>query len=58
VLFGPEAKEDPARVIRLVQTAPKEFRLDGGDKIRFFRDLADPAQRIAQVSQLVEQLTG
>jgi transcription-repair coupling factor (superfamily II helicase) len=58
VLFGPEAKVDPARVIRLVQTAPKEFKLDGGDKIRFFRDLADPAQRIAQVSQLVEQLTG
>jgi transcription-repair coupling factor (superfamily II helicase) len=58
VLFGPEAKVDPARVIRLVQTAPKEFKLDGGDKIRFFRDLADPAQRIAQVSRLVEQLTG
>ena len=58
VLFGPEPKVDPARVIRLVQTAPKEFKLDGGDKIRFFRDLADPAQRIAQVSRLVEQLTG
>jgi transcription-repair coupling factor (superfamily II helicase) len=58
VLFGPEPKVDPARVIRLVQTAPKEFKLDGGDKIRFFRDLADPTQRISRVSQLVEQLTG
>jgi transcription-repair coupling factor (superfamily II helicase) len=58
VLFGPEPKMDPARVIRLVQTAPKEFKLDGGDKIRFFRDLADPTQRISRVSQLVEQLTG
>ena len=58
VLFGPEPKVDPARVIRLVQGAPKEFKLDGGDKIRFFRDLTDPTQRIAGVSRLVEQLTG
>jgi transcription-repair coupling factor (superfamily II helicase) len=58
ILFGPEPKVDPARVIKLIQTAPKTFKLDGGDKLRFFQDLTDPAQRISRVSQLVQQLTG
>jgi hypothetical protein len=31
---------DPARVIRLVQSAPKEFKLDGGDKLRFFQEIS------------------
>jgi len=58
ILFGPEPKVDPARVIRLVQTAPKEFKLDGGDKLRFFADLADPSRRIAQVDRVLGRLLG
>jgi transcription-repair coupling factor (superfamily II helicase) len=58
ILFGPEPKVDPARVIRLVQSAPKEFKLDGGDKLRFFADLADPAKRIGQVDRVLGRLLG
>ena len=47
---------DPARVIRLVQSAPKEFKLDGGDKLRFFADLADPSHRITQVDRVLGRL--
>jgi len=58
VLFAADTKVDPARLITLIQTKPKEYKLDGGDKLRFFRDLTDPAQRIAQVGRVVEQLVG
>jgi transcription-repair coupling factor (superfamily II helicase) len=58
VLFGPEPKVDPARVIRLVQSAPKEFKLDGGDKLRFFADLTDPGKRIGQVDRVLGRLLG
>jgi transcription-repair coupling factor (superfamily II helicase) len=58
MLFGPEPKVDPTRVIRLVQSAPKEFKLDGGDKLRFFANLADPGQRIGQVDRVLGRLLG
>jgi transcription-repair coupling factor (superfamily II helicase) len=58
VLFGPEPKVDPARIIRLVQSAPKEFKLDGGDKLRFLADLTEPSQRIGQVARVLGQLLG
>ncbi len=58
VIFGADTKIDPTRLIKLIQTRPKEYKLDGGDKLRFFRDLSDPTQRIEQVGGIVEQLLG
>jgi transcription-repair coupling factor (superfamily II helicase) len=58
LLFAPDTTIDPTRLIKLIQTRPKEYKLDGGDKLRFFRDLADPAQHIEQVGRVVEQLVG
>ncbi|AUB82388.1 transcription-repair coupling factor [Candidatus Thiodictyon syntrophicum] len=58
VIFGSDTKVDPTRLIKLIQTRPKEYKLDGGDKLRFFRDLSDPTQRIEQVGRVVEQLLG
>ncbi len=58
VLFGAEPKIDTGRLIRLIQSRPKEYKLEGGDKLKFFREMADPAQRIAQVGQVVELLVG
>jgi transcription-repair coupling factor (superfamily II helicase) len=58
LLFAPDTTIDPTRLITLIQTRPKEYKLDGGDKLRFFRDLADPTKRIEQVGRVVEQLVG
>jgi len=58
ILFDAEPKIDPSRMVKLIQTKPKEFKLEGTDKLRFFRDLADPAKRIQQVSALIRQITG
>jgi len=58
VLFDAEPKFDPMRMITLIQTQPKVFRLDGADKLRFFADLSDPAQRVQSVKALLDQLLG
>ncbi len=58
VLFGAEPKIDTGNLIRLIQTRPKEFKLDGGDKLRFFHDMPEPAQRLGQVERVLDQLMG
>ncbi|WP_242445589.1 transcription-repair coupling factor [Chromatium okenii] len=58
ILFNENPALDPANLIRLLQSKPKEFKLDGSDKLKFFRDMADAAQRLRQVNMVVEQLRG
>jgi transcription-repair coupling factor (superfamily II helicase) len=42
----------------MMQSRPKEFRMEGGDKLKFFIDLAEPQQRVARVGALIRDLTG
>jgi transcription-repair coupling factor (superfamily II helicase) len=58
ILFDAEPNIDPGYLIRLIQTRPQEFKLDGGDKLRFFLDLSDPAQRLPKVARVIDRLTG
>ena len=57
IQFAGDTKVDPARLVRLVQTRPQEFKLDGGDKLRFYRDMADPSRRLAEVEAIVREIT-
>jgi transcription-repair coupling factor (superfamily II helicase) len=56
--FDAEPKIDPMHLIRLIQTQPKSFKLDGGERLRFFHDLSDPARRVAEVGRILAQVTG
>ena len=56
--FDAEPKIDPARLIKLIQTQPKSFKLEGGDKLRFFSDIAEPSQRVQGVKAVLDQLLG
>jgi transcription-repair coupling factor (superfamily II helicase) len=47
---------DPAPLVQLIQTRPKEFKLDGGERLRFFRDMADPAERVSRVAAVLGEL--
>ncbi|MBK1695102.1 transcription-repair coupling factor, partial [Chromatium weissei] len=58
ILFNENPQIDPANLIRLIQSKPKEFKLDGGDKLKFFREMPNAAQRLQQVNSVVEQLLG
>ncbi|MCG6896878.1 MAG: transcription-repair coupling factor [Thiocapsa sp.] len=58
IFFAETPSIDPGHLIRLIQQRPEEFKLDGSDKLRFFRDLSEPQRRLRQVNEVVAQLTG
>ncbi|MFD2111002.1 transcription-repair coupling factor [Thiorhodococcus fuscus] len=58
ILFDENPKIDPANLIRLIQTKPREFKLDGGDKLKFFRQMPEPQQRLRQTNAVVAELIG
>jgi transcription-repair coupling factor (superfamily II helicase) len=58
ILFGDQPKVDPLRLIQMMQSRPKEFRMEGGDKLKFFIDLTEPEKRVARVGALIRDLTG
>jgi transcription-repair coupling factor (superfamily II helicase) len=56
VSFGPSPKIDPVKVIMLIQTQPQTYRMDGGDKIKFFASLETPAQKVEFIRRLLGDL--
>ena len=54
--FEEQPNIDPARLIQLIQTRPKEFQLDGSERLRFHADLAEPEDRVEGVRKLVQML--
>jgi len=54
--FEEQPAIDPARIIHLIQTRPRQFKLDGSDKLRFFADLEEPLQRVEKVRELLQML--
>ena len=56
LLFDSNPDIDPARLIHLIQTRPKEFKLDGSDKLRFFCNMEDSAQRAQRVTDIINML--
>ncbi|VAX06977.1 Transcription-repair coupling factor [hydrothermal vent metagenome] len=58
ILFDETPKIDPVHLLTLIQSHPKEFKLDGGDKLRFYLDLSDRTRRVSQVSNLLDRIAG
>jgi transcription-repair coupling factor (superfamily II helicase) len=56
--FGETPQIDFAIVIKLIQTKPQQFKLNGQDKLNFFLDMSDPTTRIDKVENVLAQLTG
>ncbi len=57
-IFGEQPQIDPARLVQLIQSRPKEFQFgSGGDSLRFTRDLLNPETRVAQVRKVLGALT-
>ncbi len=58
ILFDESPKIDPVHLIRLIQSRPREFKLDGSNRLRFYQDFSDRGQRIEQVSNLLDLISG
>ena len=57
ILFQANPNIDPIKVIRLIQTQPQIYQLDGPDKLRFTRNFAAPEDKIEFVAKLLETLS-
>ena len=55
--FADNTKVDPSYIIKLIQTKPDVYRLDGPQKIRFTRKLEKASDRINTVSTLLENFS-
>ena len=55
--FQTDPDLDPANVIRLIQSEPKRYRLDGADRLKLSMDLPDSASRVAALNQLLDRLS-
>jgi transcription-repair coupling factor (superfamily II helicase) len=59
IVFGEQPNIDHMKLIQLVQSRPKDFKLDqAAGALRFSMEMNDPAKRIDQVSTVVARLTG
>jgi len=55
--FGSQTGVEPITIVKLVQTMPDTYRLDGATILRFSTELDNTERRIQFVSDLIERLT-
>ena len=58
IVFTAKPNIDPMDVIRLVQSQPKTYQMEGGDKLRLKLDLPDAASRLRTARGLLIALGG
>jgi transcription-repair coupling factor (superfamily II helicase) len=56
MVFGPRTTVDPARILPLIQQQARQYRLEGGDTLRFTLPMAEPQDRLTQVNALLDHL--
>jgi transcription-repair coupling factor (superfamily II helicase) len=56
--FRQDTRVDPIALVRLVQSEPNSYRLEGGAKLRMTRALETPEQRFEAVQALLGRLQG
>jgi transcription-repair coupling factor (superfamily II helicase) len=54
--FGPQPRIEPAQLIRLIQTQPKTYRLEGQKRLHYYADLSAAAQRAERVAEVLATL--
>lgn len=57
IVFGAEPKINTERLINLIQTEAKVYKLDGADKLKFIQAFATIEQKLEFISGLLETLT-
>ena len=53
VLFNPKPNIDPMTVIRMIQTLPKVYALDGQDKLKIKLQLEGASERIRVAREII-----
>jgi len=56
VEFRDEAPIDPAKIVRMIQTWPSVYRLDGANKLRLSLEMPHETDRLEALNSLLEEL--
>ena len=54
--FGERTPVDPLTIVKLVQSGPNRFKLEGANALRFVEDSETPEERIQVVQELLKRL--
>ncbi len=55
--FSSDTRVDPLTLVRMVQSEPGRYRLDGANHLKFIQDMDTNEQRLDAVTQLLDRLT-
>jgi transcription-repair coupling factor (superfamily II helicase) len=58
IQFTEKPNIDFGRVIQLIQSRPRDYKLDPPDRLRFFGNLSDVTARVGTTRKVFEELTG
>jgi transcription-repair coupling factor (superfamily II helicase) len=56
ITFAERSRVDPARLLKLIESDAKRYRLDGPYKLRFSWTLESPEKRVAALDKLLKRL--
>ncbi|UYG05940.1 transcription-repair coupling factor [Halomonas sp. LR3S48] len=56
VIFGSQTRVDPLTLVKMIQTEPQRYRLDGADTLRFEAEMEKEENRFQAVEQLLDAL--
>ena len=56
--FSRDTKVQPITLIKLLQSQPAQFRMEGGDKLRISVNLTEPEKRLQYMEELLKKLGG
>ena len=54
--FGTDTKVHPLTIVKMIQTQPQFYKLDGADKLKFAIESDSAEQRLDAVEKLLTQL--
>jgi transcription-repair coupling factor (superfamily II helicase) len=57
ILFVEQPDIEPMKIIKLIQSQPNIYKLDGNDKLRLLRSIDDAELRIKELEELFEYLS-
>jgi transcription-repair coupling factor (superfamily II helicase) len=55
--FGSVTQVDPLKIVKLVQSQPQKYRLEGGSHFKFSLDMDNGETRLQRVTDLLQQLS-
>ena len=55
--FGSETKVEPLTIVKLVQTQPQNFRMEGATQLKFTFDMKDSDAKLKTVNSVFDQLS-